>query len=40
MSDAKATGALLTRVTVVPTQPIETLILLRSERTVYIVSNS
>ena len=40
MSDAKATGALLTRVTVVPTQPIETLILSRSERTVYIVSNS
>ena len=37
---AKATGALFTRVTVVPTQPIERLILLRSERTVYIVSNS
>ncbi|WP_343215560.1 hypothetical protein, partial [Faecalibacterium sp. An77] len=37
---AKATGALLTRVTVVPTQPIKTLIPSRSERTVYIVSNS
>ena len=37
---AKVTGALLTRVTVVPTQPIKTLNLLRSERTVYAVSNS
>ena len=37
---AKITGALLTRVTVVPTQPIKTLNLLRSERTVYAVSNS
>lgn len=36
----KITGALLTRVTVVPTQPIKTLNLLRSERTVYAVSNS
>ena len=37
---AKVTGALLTRVTVVPTQPIKTLNLSRSERTVYAVSNS